>query len=140
MEGKFLLNFTAIDFETATRYKNSACSVAVVDIEDGKIVDKYYTLIRPPRMEFDSCNIMIHHITPDMVEDAEDFCRWCLTDFRYTGVLPGGETVMLAPAAGFYATPGLGRNEVRIAYVLNKEDLGRALDVLARALEEYRSR
>ena len=74
------------------------------------------------------------------VEDAEDFCRWCLTDFRYTGVLPGGETVMLAPAAGFYATPGLGRNEVRIAYVLNKEDLGRALDVLARALEEYRSR
>ena len=43
MEGKFLLNFTAIDFETATRYKNSACSVAVVDIEDGKIVDKYYT-------------------------------------------------------------------------------------------------
>lgn len=74
------------------------------------------------------------------VEDAEDFCRWCLTDFRYTEVLPGGETVMLAPAAGFYATPGLGRNEVRIAYVLNKEDLGRALDVLARALEEYRSR
>ena len=73
MGGKFLLNFTAIDFETATRYKNSACSVAVVDIEDGKIVDKYYTLIRPPRMEFDSCNIMIHHITPDMVEDAEDF-------------------------------------------------------------------
>ena len=73
MEGKILLNFTAIDFETATRYKNSACSVAVVDIEDGKIVDKYYTLIRPPRLEFDPFNIMIHHITPEMVEDAEDF-------------------------------------------------------------------
>ena len=42
MEGKFLLNFTAIDFETATRYKNSACSVAVVDIENGKIVDKLH--------------------------------------------------------------------------------------------------
>ena len=68
-----MLNFTAIDFETATRYKNSACSVAVVDVQDGRIVDKYYTLIRPPRLEFDPMNITIHHITPVMVRDAEDF-------------------------------------------------------------------
>lgn len=96
------------------------------------------------------------------VEDAEDFCQWCLTDFCWrenaeetpeeeTGIhfdspLPGpevkepeyvGETVMMAPAAGFYATPGLGRNEVRMAYVLNKKDLKRALIVLRAALEEY---
>ena len=47
---------------------------------------------------------------------------------------------MMAPASGFYATPGLGRNEVRIAYVLNKEDLARALDVLERALGQYLAR
>lgn len=66
------------------------------------------------------------------VEDAEDFCAWCLTDFSYEG-----ETVMMAPASGFYSTPGLGRNEVRIAYVLKKEDLRRALLILEKALEAY---
>lgn len=66
------------------------------------------------------------------VDDAEKFCAWCLTDFSYEG-----QTVMMAPAAGFYTTPGAGRNEVRIAYVLNKEDLERALLVLKKALEAY---
>lgn len=66
------------------------------------------------------------------VDDAEKFCAWCLTDFDYEG-----ETVMMAPAAGFYTTPGAGRNQVRIAYVLNKNDLGRALIVLEKALEAY---
>ena len=66
------------------------------------------------------------------VEDAEDFCRWLLTDFRQNG-----ETVMMAPAAGFYATPGMGRNEVRLAYVLKKQDLARALELLRAALEAY---
>ena len=61
------------------------------------------------------------------VDDAEKFCAWCLTDFNYEG-----ETVMMAPAAGFYTTPGAGRNQVRIAYVLNKDDLQRALVVLKR--------
>lgn len=68
------------------------------------------------------------------VEDADDFCAWCLTDFDYEG-----ETVMLAPASGFYSTPGLGKNEVRVAYVLNQEDLKRALVVLEKALEKYNS-
>ncbi len=68
------------------------------------------------------------------VEDAEDFCAWCLRDFNYEG-----ETVMMAPAAGFYTTPGLGRNEVRLAYVLKKKDLVRALYILSKALEEYNS-
>ncbi len=66
------------------------------------------------------------------VADAEDFCRWLLTDFRLNG-----ETVMMAPAAGFYSTPGLGKNQVRMAYVLKKEDLAKALTILKAALEAY---
>jgi aspartate aminotransferase len=68
------------------------------------------------------------------VDNADDFCAWCLSDFDYEG-----ETVMMAPASGFYSTPGLGRNEVRIAYVLNQTDLKRALVVLEKALEKYNS-
>ena len=66
------------------------------------------------------------------VADAEDFCRWLLTDFRLNG-----ETVMMAPAAGFYSTPGLGKNQVRMAYVLKKEDLSKALSILRAALAAY---
>ena len=66
------------------------------------------------------------------VDDSEKFCAWCLSEFDYEG-----ETVMMAPASGFYTTPGAGRNEVRIAYVLNKDDLKRALVVLQKALEAY---
>ena len=69
------------------------------------------------------------------VDDAEKFCAWCLSGFNYEG-----ETVMLAPAAGFYTTPGAGKDQVRIAYVLNKEDLARALVVLKHALEAYPGR
>lgn len=69
------------------------------------------------------------------VDDAEKFCHWCLTDFQYEG-----ETIMMAPAAGFYTTPGLGVDQVRIAYVLNKHDLHRALTVLQKALEAYPGR
>lgn len=66
------------------------------------------------------------------IDDAERFCAWCLEEFSYEN-----ETVMMAPGAGFYTTPGVGHNEVRIAYVLNKHDLERALFLLARALEAY---
>lgn len=69
------------------------------------------------------------------VDDCEKFCAWCLSDFQYEG-----ETVMMAPASGFYTTPGSGKNEVRIAYVLKKEDLVRALFVLRKALEAYPGR
>ena len=69
------------------------------------------------------------------VDDAEKFCRWCLAEFNYEG-----ETVMMAPAAGFYTTPGAGINQVRIAYVLKKKDLERALFVLRKALEAYPGR
>ena len=69
------------------------------------------------------------------VDDSEKFCRWCLEEFEYEG-----ETVMMAPGAGFYTTPGAGQNQVRIAYVLKKEDLERALLVLRKALEAYPGR
>ena len=69
------------------------------------------------------------------VDDADKFCEWCLSDFNYEG-----ETVMMAPASGFYSTPGMGRDQVRIAYVLKKEDLQRALVVLEKALEAYNKR
>ena len=69
------------------------------------------------------------------VADAEDFCRWCLTDFRLDG-----ETIMMAPAAGFYRNPDLGNNQVRMAYVLKKEDLQRSLMLLRAALKAYNKR
>lgn len=69
------------------------------------------------------------------VDDAEKFCRWCLKEFN-----DEGETVMMAPASGFYTTPGAGRNQVRIAYVLKKEDLARALVILRKALDAYPGR
>ena len=69
------------------------------------------------------------------VDDSEKFCRWCLEEFSYEG-----STVMMAPAAGFYTTPGVGRNQVRIAYVLKQEDLKKALVVLSKALEAYPGR
>ena len=69
------------------------------------------------------------------VDDADKFCAWCLEEFSYEG-----QTIFMAPASGFYTTPGLGKNEVRIAYVLKKEDLAKALVVLSKALEAYPGR
>ncbi len=66
------------------------------------------------------------------VDDAEDFSKWLLTDFSYQN-----ETVMFAPAAGFYSTPGYGKKEVRIGFVLNQEKLKRAAQILERALVAY---
>ena len=66
------------------------------------------------------------------IDNAENFCQWILKDFHYQN-----QTVMLAPAAGFYATPGLGKNEVRIAYVLKIEDLKNAVKVIEEALKVY---
>jgi aspartate aminotransferase len=66
------------------------------------------------------------------IDDADKFCQWLLEDFSYNGA-----TVMLAPATGFYGTPGLGKNEVRLAYVLNVNDLNNAMDCLQEALKVY---
>lgn len=69
------------------------------------------------------------------VDDAEKFSQWMLEDFNYKG-----RTVMLAPATGFYHTPGLGKDEVRIAYVLKIDDLAKAMEILAKALQNYPGR
>lgn len=66
------------------------------------------------------------------IDDADKFCQWLLEEFSYNG-----QTVMLAPATGFYGTPGLGKNEVRLAYVLNANDLNSAMDCLQEALKVY---
>lgn len=66
------------------------------------------------------------------VDDADKFCQWCLSDFSLDG-----ETIFMAPAAGFYTTPGMGKDEVRMAYVLEKDELAKAMKVLAAALEAY---
>ena len=67
------------------------------------------------------------------VEDSDDFAAWLLSEFSIEG-----ETVMVSPATGFYATPGLGKNEVRIAYVLESDDLRRAIRILREGLAAYR--
>jgi len=67
------------------------------------------------------------------IADSDDFAAWLLTDFSL-----GGKTVMVAPASGFYLTPGLGKDEVRIAYVLKAEDLRAAIEILAQAIPAYR--
>jgi len=66
------------------------------------------------------------------VKDADDFAQWMLEKFN-----DNGETVMVAPASGFYSTPGSGKNQIRIAYVLKKEDLVRSVELLKLALEQY---
>lgn len=83
------------------------------------------------------------------IDDAEKFCAWCLSDFRYKDERTASlklighktkvvaETLMMTPATGFYTTPGIGKNQVRLAYVLCKEDLQRALVILEKAIEEY---
>ena len=66
------------------------------------------------------------------IDDADKFCQWLLEEFNWNN-----QTVMLAPATGFYSTPGLGKKEVRLAYVLNVEAINAAMDCLEKALEEY---
>ena len=69
------------------------------------------------------------------VDDSDKFCQWILSEFSHNN-----QTVMMAPASGFYSTPGSGKNEVRLAYVLKKEDLANALETLEKALEVYPGR
>lgn len=69
------------------------------------------------------------------IDDADDFAKWLLTDFRFEN-----QTVMVAPGSGFYATPGKGKNEIRVAYVLKEADLEVAAIILAKAVKEYQTK
>ncbi len=69
------------------------------------------------------------------IDDSDRFCEWCLKEFEWEGA-----TIMLAPASGFYSEPNMGHDEVRIAYVLGKEELKKAIRILAKALEAYPGR
>ena len=69
------------------------------------------------------------------IDDSDLFCQWLLESFQHEG-----KTVMLAPATGFYGTPGLGKTEVRLAYVLNLNDINEAMDCLEQALLQYPGR
>ncbi len=73
------------------------------------------------------------YVTPSLpIDDSDKFCQWLLEDFNYEN-----QTVMLAPATGFYATPGAGKTEVRISYVLNVENLRKAMECIEKALKVY---
>jgi aspartate aminotransferase len=66
------------------------------------------------------------------IEDAEDFAKWLLTDFSYNN-----ETIMVAPAEGFYASKELGKDKIRLSYCINCEDLKKAINILSLGLEKY---
>jgi aspartate aminotransferase len=89
-------------------------------------------LAKIPGIVTPSINGAFYAVVRLPVEDADDFCQWMLTDFSFEG-----QTTMMAPASGFYLTPGLGKQEVRIAYVLEREKLVAACECLKRGLVAY---
>ena len=116
---------------------------ASLDVSDEYMQDVYEEYLERRNFVIDSLNKIpgvyspipmgaFYTIARLPVKDADDFCAWCLSDFEYEG-----QTIFMAPASGFYTNPELGKNEVRIAYVLKKEELQKAMQVLEKALEEY---
>jgi aspartate aminotransferase len=94
----------------------------------------YSTLQKIPGIVCEKPSGAFYLVAKLPVEDAEKFVIWMLEEFEVDG-----ETIMLSPAEGFYATPGLGKDEVRIAYVLNSDDMERAMYILKKGLEKYNS-
>ena len=86
--------------------------------------------VAPTRCETEPSRIAV--LDPLPIHLADVFAQWILSEFEYKN-----QTVMMAPASGFYSTPGLGKQEVRIAYVLKKADLVLAMETLAEALKVY---
>ncbi|WP_243345464.1 pyridoxal phosphate-dependent aminotransferase [Parabacteroides sp. FAFU027] len=119
------------------------CAEASLDAPDDYLLNTYNEYVERRKFLIDGLNRIpgcyspipmgaFYTVAKLPVDDADKFCAWCLEHFEYEG-----QTVFMAPASGFYTTPGIGRNEVRIAYVLKKEDLANALIVLQKALEAY---
>ena len=116
---------------------------ASLDVDDGYMLTNYNEYLRRRNFLIDGLNRIPGVFSPIPmgafytvarlpVEDADHFCKWLLSDFVYEK-----QTVFMAPASGFYTTPGIGNNEVRIAYVLKKEDLAISLKILEEALKVY---
>jgi aspartate aminotransferase len=123
-----LAQFIAVGAETlGDEYTNG-----VVDEYRRRRDVLYEGLLSIPGVELSEPEGAFYCIPRLPVKDADDFARWLLSDFEHEGA-----TVMLAPASGFYASPSLGKSEVRIAYVLNQDDLRRAIEVLRHALARY---
>ena len=129
-------------------YKNTnqIIAEASLDASDEYMLDTYNEYVERRKFLVDGLNRIpgcyspipmgaFYTVARLPVDDAEKFCEWCLDSFDFEG-----QTVMMAPASGFYTSPDLGRDEVRIAYVLNKKDLQTALMVLGKALEAYPGR
>ena len=80
------MEYEAIDFQSATRWHNSACSVALVTVKDGKIIDTFYSMIRPGILHFDKENTALHGITKEMVKDEPYFYElWTLIKEKFNG-------------------------------------------------------
>lgn len=116
---------------------------ASLDVDDEYMLENYNEYLRRRNFLIDGLNRIPGVFSPIPmgafytvarlpVEDADHFCKWLLSDFEFEN-----QTVFMAPASGFYTTPGLGMNEVRIAYVLKKEDLAISLKILEEALKVY---
>ncbi len=116
---------------------------ASLDVSDDYLLDNYNEYLRRRNFLIDGLNRIPGVFSPIPmgafytvarlpVEDADHFCKWLLNDFEYEK-----QTVFMAPASGFYTTPGIGLNEVRIAYVLKKEDLAISLKIIEEALKVY---
>jgi aspartate aminotransferase len=105
---------------------------AAVDLPDSYFDKPINRLTKMPGVFCPTPGGAFYAIAQLPIDDADYFCQWLLESFSYQN-----KTVMLAPATGFYGTPGLGKNEVRLAYVLNKTDLSVAMDCLEKALQQY---
>ena len=119
---------------------------ASIDVEEDYLLDMYNEYVERRKFLIDGLNRIpgvyspipmgaFYTVARLPIDDSDKFCAWLLSDFDYEG-----QTVMMAPASGFYTSPENGRQEVRIAYVLEKEDLRQALVVLKKALEVYPGR
>lgn len=119
---------------------------ASIDTEEEYMLDMYNEYVERRKYLIDGLNRIpgvyspipmgaFYTVARLPIDDSDKFCAWLLSDFEYEG-----QTVMMAPASGFYTMNNVGRNEVRLAYVLKKEDLAKALFVLRKALEVYPGR
>lgn len=122
------------------------CAEASLDAPDDYLLNTYNEYVERRKFLIDGLNRIpgcyspipmgaFYTVARLPVDDADKFCAWCLEEFSYED-----QTVFMAPASGFYTNPGLGHDEVRIAYVLKKDDLAKALIVLGKALEAYPGR